>query len=228
VDGVLPTKLPPTSMSAPSGVDDTWTRACSDVEIRMLPDEFPAATVLRGLESGEVEFHVSADVGGDFGAFGDGDVLAVHEEEERGGGKKYQAGGDDASGHRSGVASALRFFYGAESGFLAVGEADVVDVDVEFTAASHATLGLGFGHRRECHPTFGDDEDVVEHDILEDFEVNGLSDGGVGGGDRAIGSNLDGGAVFESEAFWGLGLLGLWGVCGWGLGEKSCRTQKCC
>jgi hypothetical protein len=51
----------------------------------------------RGLEFGRVELHVSADVGGDFGAFGDGDVLAVHEEEEGRGGKKYQAAGDDAS-----------------------------------------------------------------------------------------------------------------------------------
>jgi len=157
--------------------------------------------VLRGLESGEVEFHVSADVGGDFGAFGDGDVLAVHEEEERGGGEKYQAGGDDASGHGSGVASALGLFYGAESGFLSVGEADVVDVDVEFAAASHAALGLGLGDGGGGHPTFGDDEDVVDHDIFKDFEINGLSDGGVGGRDRAIGSDLDRRAIFKGEAF---------------------------
>ncbi len=38
-------------------------------------------------------------------------------------------------------------------------------------------------------------EDVIDHDIFEDFEVNGLSDGGVGRGDRAIGSDLDRGAV---------------------------------
>jgi hypothetical protein len=124
-------------------------------------------------------------------------------------GKKYQAGGNDASGHGSGVTSALDLFYGAESGFLSVGETDVVDVDVEFAAAGHAALGLGLGHRSEGHPSLRNDEDVVYEDIFEDFEVDGFSDGGVGRGDGAIGSDFYGCAVFEGETLGRRRLMGL-------------------
>ncbi len=71
VDGVLPTKLPSTSMSAPFGVDDTWTRACSDVEMRVLTDEFPAAWAepccAPGIWRGQASCHFSR-VLGDCGA----------------------------------------------------------------------------------------------------------------------------------------------------------------
>lgn len=55
----------------------------------------------RGLEFGSVELHVSADVGGDFGAFGDVSLPCMKKKGR--GGNKYQAGSDDGSG----VASAL-------------------------------------------------------------------------------------------------------------------------
>src|SRR5882724_965453 len=91
-------------------------------------------------------------------------------------GKTQCAGRHDASHHGSRVTSALEVLDRAQRRFLATHQLDIVDVDSQFPAARHSSLGLSLCNRRVSKPSFWNDQSSVDADILQDFEVDGISD----------------------------------------------------
>src|SRR3989442_2080948 len=121
VEGVLPTKFPSISMSAPSGVEDTsncllcgrgWW--CGRNEGRWL-------------KLCEVQLHVTADVRRHLGPFGDCDILPMHEEKDWCRRPDDQAGGDHASGHYPGVTPSLALLHSAYCCLFSIRELDALD-----------------------------------------------------------------------------------------------------
>jgi hypothetical protein len=109
VEGVLPTKFPSISMSAPSGVEDTSNSAAASwsgdtggasvgAGFGVAAGDAEGTSCVAGtggcgrnegrwLKLCEVQLHVTADVRRHLGAFGDGDILPMHEEKDWGAGQ---------------------------------------------------------------------------------------------------------------------------------------------
>src|SRR2546423_10522613 len=121
----------------------------------------------------------------------------MHEEEERSSREEHDACRYNAPCHSARVSSALHLLNCAQSGLLAVQHFDVIDVDVEFAASSHSSLGLSFGDGCKGQPTLGNHERPVYADILQHLKVDSVADMSISGGNSTIDSQLHGSSVFQ-------------------------------
>jgi hypothetical protein len=70
------------------------------------------------------------------------------------------------------VTFAGSFFNSPEGRFLAVGEGDRVNLDIEFSAPPHAPCGLDVSHRTHGRAALWYDNDVADFHFLDDLEIN--------------------------------------------------------
>src|SRR5205085_1257913 len=142
---------------------------------------------------------VAGYIGGDLSAFRDIDLFPMHKKKQRCGWKEDDSGCDHGSSHRAHMASAPVLLYCAQGNFLAVLQPHRIHVDVEFSATSHAALGLSFSDRGPRNASARHHDETIHAHILQHLEIDGVA---LFVGFRrqvASESQLDGGPVLQAE-----------------------------
>src|ERR1700682_3227202 len=102
---------------------------------------------------------IAIDVCGDFRAFWNSDVFAMHEQEEWSGRKEQQASGNYPHCHPDSVTAALCVFNSANCGFLSVCQTDVVENYFEFARTTHPPFRLRLCHTADSDRPFRNHDD---------------------------------------------------------------------
>src|ERR1019366_5979631 len=141
-----------------------------------IQDTHPAARLVLfgGLEVFTVEFNLTADVCAYLGPLWNCDVLAVHKEKERSCGQKHQRSGNDCSCHSARVSTTAGLLDGAKRYFVAIYQANVVNVHIKFSTSGHSPFVLSLSDGCNCGPPSGDDQKTVQFQILKHLEVYSL------------------------------------------------------
>src|SRR5467141_5212993 len=114
----------------------------------------------------------------------------MHEKKKRSCRKKDNACRYNCPCYCALMAAAFHIFDRPQSHFLARSKTHIVNVDVQLACASHSSLRLGFSYRCPSHASTGNHNDIVDLNILKNFEIDGFIDLCIGGRNVSIYSEL--------------------------------------
>src|SRR5258708_5024055 len=98
------------------------------------------------------------------------------------------------------MATALYFLDSSQRCLLPVYKTYIIDVDIQFAAASHSTLVLGFGNSCKGKTAARDDNYVLHFNVLKNLEIDAVASSGVSGRKITSEAKFDRCAIFQAES----------------------------
>jgi len=89
------------------------------------------------------------------------------------------------------MAVALHIFDRPQSHFFAGSKTYIVNVNVELARSSHSSLRLGFSYSCPSRSPERNHNDIVDLNVLKNFEINSFIDLSISGRNAAIYAELD-------------------------------------